>query len=91
MKIIRRILGVSVMLAGILGLVLSLAGLVMVWVAKPTIAEYASSTIDTLSGSVGTSQEVVDVTERALGATIDSVDALSEYYGCYGGGYQACS
>jgi len=77
MKIIRRILGVFVMLAGILGLVLSLAGLVMVWVAKPTVAGYASNTIDTLNESVVTSQKVVDVTGEALGATIDSVDALS--------------
>ena len=81
MKIIRRILGVFVMLAGILGLVLSLAGLVMVWVAKPTVAGYASNTIDTLNGSVVTSQKVVDVTVEALGATIDSVDALSEMLG----------
>jgi len=78
MKIIRRILGVFVMLAGILGLVLSLAGLVMVWVTKPTVAGYAGNTIDTLNGSVVTSQKVVDVTGEALGATIDSVDALSE-------------
>lgn len=77
MNVIRRILGVLVMLAGILGLVLSLAGLVMVWVAKPTVAVYAGSTIDTLNQSVVTSQRVMDVTKQALGGTIDSVDALS--------------
>jgi len=81
MKVIRRILGVFVMLAGILGLVLSLAGLVTVWVAKPTVAGYASDTIDTLNESVVTSQRVVDVTGEALGATIDSVDALSAMLG----------
>jgi len=81
MKIIRRILGVFVMLAGLLGLVLSLAGLVGVWVVKPTLAGYANSTIDTLNSSVVTSQKVVDVTGEALGATIDSVDALSEMLG----------
>ena len=81
MKVIRRILGVFVMLAGILGLVLSLAGLVMVWVAKPTVAGYAGTTIDTLNESVVTSQRVVDVTGQALGGTIDSVDALSAMLG----------
>ncbi len=81
MKIIRRILGVFVMLAGILGLVLSLAGLVMVWVAKPTVAGYAGTTIDTLNESVVTSQRVVDVTGQALEGTIDSVDALSAMLG----------
>ena len=78
MKAIRRILGVLVMLAGLLGLLLSLAGLVMVWVAKPVVADYGGTTIDTLKESVVTSQEVVDVTEQALGATIDSVDELSD-------------
>jgi uncharacterized protein YukE len=77
MKVMRRILGVLVMLAGMLGLVLSLAGLVMVWVGKPTVAVYARTTIDTLHESVVTSQKVMDITSQALGGTIDSVDALS--------------
>jgi uncharacterized coiled-coil protein SlyX len=77
MKVIRRTLGVLVMLAGLLGLVLSLAGLVTVWVAKPTVAFYARTTIDTLNDSVVTSQNVMEITRQALGGTIDSVDALS--------------
>ena len=77
MNIMRRILGVLVMLAGILGLVLSLAGLIMVWVAKPTVAVYANTTIGTLNESIITSQSVIEITAQALGATIDSVDALS--------------
>jgi len=77
MKVIRRILGVLVMLAGLLGLLLSLAGLVGVWVAKPTVAVYAGTTIDTLNNSVVTSQNVMETTRQALGATVDSVDALS--------------
>ena len=77
MMVMRRFLGVLVMFAGLLGLVLSLAGLVGVWAAKPTVAAYASTTIDTLNASVITSQNVMEVTGQALGATIDSVDALS--------------
>lgn len=78
MHVIRRILGVLVMLAGLLGLVISLAGLVGVWVAKPTVAVYAKSTIDTLKDTVVVSQDLMDTTGRALGGTIDSVDALSD-------------
>lgn len=81
MKAVRRIFGIFVMLAGVLGLLLSLAGLVGVWLIKPTIASYAGSTIDTLNDSVVTSQRVVDVTGQALGGTIDSVDALSDMLG----------
>jgi uncharacterized coiled-coil protein SlyX len=77
MNVIRRILGVLVMIAGILGLLLSLAGLVMVWVTKPAVTTYANTTIDTLNESVITSQSVMEITGQALGATIDSVDALS--------------
>ena len=77
MKVIRRILGVFVMIAGILGLGLSVAGLVVVWVAKPTVTAYANTTIDTLSESVTTSQKVMEISGQALGATVDSLDALS--------------
>ncbi|OGN89887.1 MAG: hypothetical protein A2Y88_02680 [Chloroflexi bacterium RBG_13_48_10] len=77
MKVLRRILGVFVMIAGILGLVLSLAGLVGVWVAKPTVTTYANTTIDMLNESVTTSQNVMEVTGQALGATVVSLDALS--------------
>jgi hypothetical protein len=81
MNVIRRLLGVFVMLAGILGLVLSLAGLVGIWVVKPTIATFADSTIVTLNTSITTSQDVMKITGEALGATISSVDALSEMLG----------
>ena len=81
MNVMRRILGVLVMLAGILGLALSLAGLVLVWVAKPTVALYATTTIDTLNASIVTSENVMEITREALGATIDSVDALSAMLG----------
>lgn len=77
MKATRRILGVSVMIAGILGLVLSLAGLVMIWVVKPTVVGYVNTTIDALNASISTSQKVMEIAGQALGATVDSVDALS--------------
>ena len=77
MKAMRRILGALVMLAGTLGLVLSVAGLVMVWVAKPTVAAYAGTTIDTLEETVVTSKTVMETTGQALGATVESVDALA--------------
>jgi uncharacterized protein YukE len=77
MKIMRRILGILVMIAGVLGLVLSVAGLVGVWMAKPTVASYLSSTIEALNSAITTSQKTMEVTKQALGATVDSVEALS--------------
>ncbi len=81
MKILRRILGILVMIAGILGLVLSLAGLVGVWVFKPDVASAIELTITTLNSSVTTSQQAMDITSQALGATVDSIDALSVMLG----------
>ena len=69
------------MLAGVLGLILSIAGLVGVWMVKPAIATYLDSTIVTLRSSIDTSQSVMQVTSKALGATVDSVDALSVMLG----------
>ncbi len=76
MKVLRRILGIVVMIAGILGLLISIAGIVGVWVARPTIAEGVVNTIATLNTSIDTSKQVMVVTEQALGATVDSVNAL---------------
>jgi len=81
MKIIRRTLGILVMIAGILGLLLSLAGLIGLWAAKPAVESATISTITTLSSSIDTSQHAMEVTGEALGATIDSVDALAVMLG----------
>jgi hypothetical protein len=77
MKLLRRLLGGLVMAAGILGLILSLAGLTAVWVLKPTLAVYLDSTINTLITSIDNSQKVMEVTGDALEATVESIDALS--------------
>lgn len=77
MKFLRRILGILVMIAGLLGLLIALAGLVGLWMFKPTVVENVTTTVDTLEGSISTSQEVMTVTKGALGATVNSLDALS--------------
>jgi hypothetical protein len=77
MSIFRRFLGVFVMIAGILGLLISIAGLVGVWVARPAVNTYAATTIDTLNTSITASKNVMVITGQALGATVDSLDALS--------------
>jgi chromosome segregation ATPase len=77
MTILRRLLGLFVMIAGIIGLLLSLAGLAGIWVAKPVVIESINSTVNTLYTSVDTSQNVLKITYDALSATINSVDELS--------------
>ena len=81
MKVLRRILGVMVMIAGVIGLLMSLAGLAGIWIAKPTVESGLDATISTLNSSITTSQKVMVITSDALGATVDSVDALSTMLG----------
>jgi hypothetical protein len=76
MNILRKTLGVTVMIAGILGVIIALAGIIGVWAAKPTVEEVAVKTVSTLKTSLDTSQQVMEVTKNALGGTIDSVNAL---------------
>ena len=77
MNIVRRILGVLVIIAGILGLVLSLAGLVTVWVSKPKIFDYANTAINTINANAVAIKNVMEITGQVLDSTVDSVDALS--------------
>ena len=77
MVFLRKLLGILVIIAGILGLVLSLVGLVGVWASRPTIASFVDTTIQTLDSSITISQDTMKITAEALGATVDSVDALS--------------
>lgn len=77
MNVIRRFLGIFVMFAGVIGLILSLAGLVGLWVARPIMISTFTSTLNTLESSLSTSQETLDITGAALDATISSVNNLA--------------
>lgn len=81
MSILRRFLGIFVMIAGVIGLLLSLAGLVGVWMVRPVLATSISSVITTLNSSIDTSKQAMVVTDDALGAAVGSVEALSEVLG----------
>jgi len=81
MATLRRVLGVFVMAAGVIGLLLSIAGLVGLFAVRPGLTASLSSTIDTLSTSVETSQKTLVIANEALGATITSVDALADMLG----------
>lgn len=77
MKNLRRILGIFVMIAGIIGLSLSLTGFISLAIARPVLMNRINVTMDTLISSVNTSQRTLDITYDALGATTDSITTLS--------------
>ena len=78
MGVLRRFLGIFVMIAGVIGLILSLTGLVGTIMTKPILTSTINSTVTTLVNSLETSQSTLDITQDALGATINSIDALSD-------------
>ena len=81
MKVLRKILGILVMCAGVLGLVLSLAGLIAIWAFKPVVASSVDNTITMLNSAVTTSQQAMQIAGQALGGTVESVNALSTMLG----------
>ncbi|MEM5773426.1 MAG: hypothetical protein AAGU05_00385 [Anaerolineaceae bacterium] len=78
MNILRRFLGVLVMIAGILGLLLSVTGLVAVWMVKPDVYTSVSTTVTRLDTSIETSRNAMEIAGKTLSAAVSSVDALSE-------------
>ncbi len=78
MGVLRRFLGIFVMVAGVIGLILSLAGLVGLVIARPILTSSMNTTVDTLVVSVETSQKTLDITFNALDATVNSINSLSD-------------
>lgn len=78
MGFLRRVLGISVMIAGILGLLLALAGLAGVWIIKPTITKAVDSTVTTLTSAIDTSTNAMGIAGDTLTAAVTSVEALSD-------------
>lgn len=78
MNVLRKILGVFVMIAGLIGLVISIAGLAGLWMVRPSLTSSINTTIVTLTDTLDTSLSAMDVTNEALGGAVKSIDALSE-------------
>ncbi len=81
MTMLRRILGILVMIAGVIGLLLSLAGLVGLWMVKPAATASIHTTIDMLTANIDTSSKALTITNDALGTAVKSVEALNGVLG----------
>lgn len=77
MSAFRRFLGILIMTAGVMGFILSVGGLIAVWVVRPQITSSITNTVNTIDNSITTSKNVLTITEQALTATVSSVDSLS--------------
>lgn len=78
MGVLRKILGVFVMIAGILGLLISVAGLVGLYMYRPVLASSINTTVAALTDTLNTGVHAMEVTDEALGSSVKSIDALSD-------------
>jgi methyl-accepting chemotaxis protein len=64
--------------AGIIGVLLSLAGITGLWLVRPAVTTSLHTVLSALSSSVDTSQQAMNITDDALDASIQGFDGLSE-------------
>ena len=76
MSIIRRIIGVLLILAAILGLVVSLGAMYVIWNAQGNLTTSLQNTIDLLSQTLETTAQGLVVTQQSLQNSVDLIGNL---------------
>ncbi|OGO35878.1 MAG: hypothetical protein A2W35_06470 [Chloroflexi bacterium RBG_16_57_11] len=76
MSIVRRIIGVLLILAAILGLVVSIGAMYLIWSAQSTITSNLQTTIDLFSQTLETTSQGLVVTQSALQSSVDLIGNL---------------
>lgn len=76
MMIIRRILGVLLILAAVGGLIFSIAALVGIWQVEPNLTTSLQTTITLLSDTLETTSQGLVVTNAALQTSVDTIGNL---------------
>jgi len=72
----RRLIGISLILTAIIGLVFSLAGLVGTWYFIADVEEFVGHGIELVHDSLDATAEGLVVTQQALEVTVDSIASL---------------
>ena len=76
MSIIRRIIGVLLILAAILGLVVSIGAMYVIWTAQANLTTSLQSTIDLLGQTLETTAQGLVVTQQSLQSSVDLIGNL---------------
>ncbi len=76
MTILRRLIGVLLILAAIGGLVFSIAGLYFIWNAQATMTTGLQNTIDLLGQTLETTSQGLVVTQQSLQSSVDLIGNL---------------
>ncbi|MCC7130158.1 MAG: hypothetical protein B6D39_00710 [Anaerolineae bacterium UTCFX2] len=76
MSIIRKLIGVLLLLAAILGLIFSIGAIAFVWRMEQPVAENVQSTIDLLSQTMEITADGLEITQIAIKSSVDTISAL---------------
>jgi methyl-accepting chemotaxis protein len=76
MLIIRRIFGVLLIIASILGLVVSIAGIYLIWQIQPTLSSNLQNMLQLISQTLDTTGQGLVVTQQALKSSVDTIGNL---------------
>ena len=76
MKIFTKIIGITVIIAAIAGLVICIGGIVGVWMAREPLAAGLTNTFELLSTTLKATTDGLTVADRSLSQASDTVKAL---------------
>ncbi len=77
-RIFRRIFGILLVIAAVVGLIFSLVGLVTIWRVQPEITKNLQNSVELLNTTLGTTAQALTVTQQALKSSVDTVRTLQE-------------
>jgi methyl-accepting chemotaxis protein len=72
----RRILGIVLVTAAILGWLLSLSGLIAIWAVRPSLTDTLVSNVKVIKGTLEFATTGLEVTQKSLGAIGSSLETL---------------
>ncbi len=78
MTVIRRMIGILLILAAIIGLVFSIGGIIVFRQVEPNLTAGIQNTIDLLSSTLETTAQGLVVTNAALESTVQTISALEQ-------------
>jgi len=76
MSIFRKLIGILLLLAAVLGLIFSIGAIAFVWRIEQPLAENLVSTIDLLSQTMEITADGLEITQVAIRSSVDTISAL---------------
>lgn len=76
MVIIRKLIGFLLLIAAIVGLVISIGGIVLLWQVEAQASQNVQSTIELLGQTLETTSQGLTITETALKSSVNTISSL---------------